>query len=128
MRVPATIRWIALALLGFLIAAGVSIAASSLASQQIGLASEPINAGDDLAPAVRTHATPHKHRSAAHHRGVSPQTTTAPVRPYPQTRTPTAPPPTSSPTPSIPRGRTGGGGGDHSEGDRRGSGRNGADD
>ena len=47
----AAMRWIGLALLGILIAAAVSIAASSLASQQIGLASQPISAGDALAPA-----------------------------------------------------------------------------
>ncbi len=45
-----TARWIALALLGIAIAAGVSIAASRLASQQIGLASQPISAGDALVP------------------------------------------------------------------------------
>ncbi len=50
MRLPATARWIGLALLGMLIAAAVSIAASKVASQQIGLASEPISAGDSLAP------------------------------------------------------------------------------
>lgn len=50
MRVPATIQWIGLALLGLLIAAGVSIAASRLAGQQIGLSSQPMTAGDALAP------------------------------------------------------------------------------
>lgn len=50
MRLPATARWIGLAILGMLIAAAVSIAASKVASQQIGLASEPISAGDSLAP------------------------------------------------------------------------------
>ena len=48
----ATIKWVGLALLGLLVAAGVAIAASNLASQQIGLASEPISAGDALAPAA----------------------------------------------------------------------------
>ena len=58
-RVPAATRWTGLALLGMLIAAAVSIAASRLASQQIGLASEPISAGDALAPAQ------HEHRAVA---------------------------------------------------------------
>jgi hypothetical protein len=53
MRLPPTARWIALAILGMLIAAAVSIAASRVASQQIGLASEPISAGDALAPRPR---------------------------------------------------------------------------
>ena len=58
-RMPATVRWLGLALLGILIAAGVSIAASRLASQQIGLASEPISAGDALAPHARSRPPRH---------------------------------------------------------------------
>jgi hypothetical protein len=55
MRSPATLRWIGLALLGIAIAAAVAVAASRLAGQEIGLASEPISAGDALAPtSVRT--------------------------------------------------------------------------
>ena len=68
MRMPATIRWAGLAILGLLIAAGVSIAAGSLASQQIGLASEPISAGDSLAPqpAARSiHERNHRHPATA---------------------------------------------------------------
>ena len=52
MRLPATVKWIGLALLGLAIAAAVAIAASNLASQQIGIASESISAGDALAPAI----------------------------------------------------------------------------
>jgi hypothetical protein len=63
----ATVRWLGLALLGILIAAAISIAASRLASQQIGLASQPISAGDALAPAAKTpeprHSPPGKRRS-----------------------------------------------------------------
>lgn len=55
MRVSTAFRWTTLALLGILVAAAVSIAASRLASQQIGLASEPISAGDALAPARKDH-------------------------------------------------------------------------
>lgn len=55
--------WTALALAGLALAAAVSIAASELSRQRIGLASEPINAGDELTP-VRPAATPHK---ARHH-------------------------------------------------------------
>jgi len=135
MKVPPMIRWAALAILGLLIAAGVSVAASSLASQQIGLASEPLNAGDALAPPPRTQATPHvSHRPATHHTGVSNQSTTPPITPAPPAAAvpiqPMVSPPTSPRSPSIPRGRTGGdGGGDHSEGDRSAkSGRHGADD
>jgi hypothetical protein len=55
-------RWLALALLGVLVAAIVAVVASRLVSQQIGLASEPISAGDALAPHVsherRSHLKP----------------------------------------------------------------------
>lgn len=52
MRLPAIYKWVGLALLGLLIAIAVAIAASNLVSQQIGIASESISAGDALAPAV----------------------------------------------------------------------------
>lgn len=99
MRVPATMRWLGLALLGILIAAAVSVAASRLASQQIGLASQPISAGDALAPAARDKP---KHR----HSGQQPDNrrTTTPSQPP---RAPSAPPtssepPTYSPPPATP--------------------------
>jgi hypothetical protein len=47
---PATAKWVALALLGLVIAIGVAIAAANLTSQQIGISSEAITAGDSLAP------------------------------------------------------------------------------
>lgn len=47
--------WIGLALLGMVVAAAISIAASRLSSQQIGISSEPLSAGRELAPpAVQT--------------------------------------------------------------------------
>jgi hypothetical protein len=85
---PATVRWIVLALLGLLIAAGVSIAASSLVSQQIGLDSEPISAGDALAPQAPSRAN--RHQGARHK--VPPAKT--PVAPSPVETT--APPPAST--------------------------------
>jgi hypothetical protein len=59
------VRWLGLALLGIVVAAAVAIAASRLASQQIGLASEPVSAGDALAPAAERKAgrTEHRHRA-----------------------------------------------------------------
>ena len=50
MSPPGWIRWLGFALLGIVVAAAVSIAASRLSSQQIGLASEPISAGEQLVP------------------------------------------------------------------------------
>jgi hypothetical protein len=52
MTLPATAKWILLALLGVAIAIGVAIAAANLTSQQIGIASESVSAGDKLAPAL----------------------------------------------------------------------------
>jgi hypothetical protein len=49
---PATAKWILLALLGLAIAIGVAIAAANLTSQQIGIANESVSAGDALAPAL----------------------------------------------------------------------------
>jgi len=49
---PATAKWVLLALLGIAIAIGVAIAAANLTSQQIGIASESVSAGDKLAPAL----------------------------------------------------------------------------
>lgn len=56
MRIPETAKWIGLALLGLAISAAVAIAASNLVSEQIGIASESVSAGDALAPAVESAA------------------------------------------------------------------------
>jgi hypothetical protein len=58
MTMPATLKWIGLALLGIAIAAAVAIAAGNLVSRQIGLASEPIEAGKALAPKSDVRARP----------------------------------------------------------------------
>ncbi|HWC48651.1 MAG TPA: hypothetical protein VG448_07210 [Solirubrobacterales bacterium] len=52
MTLPATAKWVLLALLGVAIAIGVAIAAANLTSQQIGIANESVSAGDRLAPAL----------------------------------------------------------------------------
>ena len=58
-RPPATLAvmrrlllWTALALGGLLVAVGVTTAATSLTSQRVGLQSEPLDAGESLAPAA----------------------------------------------------------------------------
>jgi hypothetical protein len=53
-------RWVLIALLGLAVAALVSLGTSDLTSQPVGLSSEPLTAGDQLAPrrtvtVVRTH-------------------------------------------------------------------------
>lgn len=90
MRRAATLRWIGLAVLGIAIAVAVAIAASSLASRQIGLASEPIEAGKELAP-----ATVKPRRRAP---GPQPQREAAPAAPASTTPTAPAPPPATTPT------------------------------
>jgi hypothetical protein len=108
MRVPGTVRWVALALLGILIAAGVSVAASRLASQQIGLASEPITAGDALAPANREPRA--RHRPPRRHRLAHPKPT-APSPPREARSQPVSPSPPASPSPpGDDGGRVGGDG------------------
>jgi hypothetical protein len=54
MKLSATTKWIGLALCGLAISAVVAIAASNLVSQQIGITSESVAAGDALAPAVES--------------------------------------------------------------------------
>jgi hypothetical protein len=119
---PATVRWLGLALLGILIAAGVSIAASRLASQQIGLASEPISAGDALAPKLQAKGGSHRPsqtQPGKRRTTVSP-TPSPPVKtPQPQPTAPSSPetapaPPVQSNgsgTPAGGDGEHGGGGG-----------------
>jgi hypothetical protein len=58
-----TALWIVAAVAGVLLVAGVTAAASSLSTQTIGLSSEPLTAGDDLAP--QPTATPRKKRKPA---------------------------------------------------------------
>jgi hypothetical protein len=122
--VPATIRWLALALLGLLIAAGVSIAASGLVSQQIGLASEPISAGDALAPqassgANRHEGPRHKASPAKTPTEPAPAKTAAPppasTEPQPPSTVPVVPAPPSGSSSSGGEQDHGGGGSRHAD-------------
>lgn len=129
----ATIKWVGLALAGLLVAAGVAIAASNLASRQIGLASEPISAGDALAPAT-SHNRGHSSPSSGHGHGDSTTPTaptTAPAQTVPEPeptiqtpapeREPTTPTtPEAEPTPPTPP--------PHAAEDDHGGGSHGADD
>jgi hypothetical protein len=113
----ATVLWTVLAVCGVLLVAGVTVAASTLSTQTIGLSSEPLSAGDRLAPkATRTPAA------------AKPQTTRAKQKPKP-TATPTA-----TPTPPVITDDDGGddnsgsGSDDSGSGRGRGRGRGGDDD
>lgn len=117
-------RWLGLALLGILVAAAISVAASRLASQQIGLASQPISAGDALAPATARKPAPSPH--ASHHAQRQSPTvpkaeppSTSPTEPAPSAEPPVYSPPPESPEPAPSEtspapahdGEQGGGGG-----------------
>lgn len=95
MSSTATLKWIGLALLGIAIAAAVAIAASGLVSRQIGLASEPISAGEDLAPAVRPSREREPSRDDRGGGGRPPSSSTSPP-------TVTAPPGTTVPGSTSP--------------------------
>lgn len=94
MKRSSTLGWIALALAGLAVSAGASLAASRLAGQRIGLDSEPIQAGDRLAPrrAGRTEDRPEAvRRPAAKQRTPTTMTTgSSPVYPPPSTSGPSS--------------------------------------
>jgi hypothetical protein len=109
-----TALWIGAALAGLVVAAGLTTAAAQLSNQRVGISSEPVTAGDALAPT----ATPSPTRTP---------------RPTP-TRTP-RPRRTATPTPTrtaVPTVDDHGGGGDDNGGSGsgrgRGRGRGGGDD
>ena len=56
MTARTVVAWIVAAVLGLALAAGITLAASQLSSQRIGLSGEPLSAGDELVP--RTIASP----------------------------------------------------------------------
>jgi len=119
MNVRSAILWTLAALAGLLVAAGVSLAASSLSSQRIGLSAEPLTAGDSLV--ARDAARP-KATSTPEPRQETPRRKTRRKRTRPNpTATPTAVP-TAAPTASAEPGD------DHGGGSGRGRGRGGGDD
>jgi hypothetical protein len=115
--VRSAILWTLAAVAGILVAAGVTLAASSLSSQRIGLSAEPLTAGDNLAPTsdrATPAATSTPQRKRATTRRKKPRRPTRTATPAPtRTAVPTSPP-TAEP------------GDDHGGG--RGRGRGGGDD
>ena len=92
-----TLGWAALAVAGLLIAAGAAYAASRIATQPIGLSSEPISAGRQLAPRADAAPRPARKRTPPAKRKRRPRRTPAATA----TRVPTAAPttvPTAAPT------------------------------
>lgn len=68
-------KWIALALVGLAVAIGVAVAATGLTSQQIGIASESVSAGDALAPGLRSHPPERtrRHRARDERQAIAPE-------------------------------------------------------
>jgi hypothetical protein len=73
-----TAKWVLLALAGLAVAIGIAIAAANLTSQQIGIASESVSAGDALAPALQApaHAGGHGDGQPPNQAPIEPTTTT----------------------------------------------------
>jgi hypothetical protein len=120
MRRRATLVWTFLAIGGVIVVAGMTLAASRLSALDIGLSSEPLQAGQALAPTPTAAPKPKAKPKAKR----TPRKTPTPVA------TPTAVPtviPTAVPTVDDHSGSSGGGG-DDSGGDDHGSGGHGADD
>jgi hypothetical protein len=90
-----------LALVGLAIAIGVAIAAANLTSQQIGIASESVSAGDALAPKLKVPSEERPGGESGDHRGPEERTTTtAPAEsPAATGEKPVAPPEETVPPP-----------------------------
>jgi hypothetical protein len=58
------IAWVVAAVVGLALAAGITLAASQLSSQRIGLSGEPLSAGAELVP--RTTPQPSARKPAPH--------------------------------------------------------------
>jgi hypothetical protein len=94
-----TAGWILMALVGIVVAVALSVTASSLSTQPIGLSGEQLRAGDRLAPAERTVVTPAatpKHKPKPKPARSRKRTTATP------TVTATTPTPAPIPAPPVP--------------------------
>ncbi|HSD25269.1 MAG TPA: hypothetical protein VLB79_13190 [Solirubrobacterales bacterium] len=61
----ASFRWGVFAAIGLLVAVAVALLATQLVSEKIGISSEPVSAGESLAPRrAEHHPTPKRHRRA----------------------------------------------------------------
>ena len=57
MTARTVIAWVVAAVLGLALAAGITLAASQLSSQRVGLSGEPLSAGDQLVPRAQPRPT-----------------------------------------------------------------------
>lgn len=120
MRDARVIGWALLALAGLAVAVALSIAASNLSTQPIGLSGEPLRAGDKLAPPPVTRTVTTTARAKRKKRKARPTLKGTP------TQTRTAPVPTFTPTtPTVTAVEPGD---DHGGNRQSGKGRGGGDD
>ncbi len=76
-RALTVLRWSLLALLGLVAAIAVGVGAAALTSRQIGLSSEPVRAGEALAP--RSGGDGHRRRRDSDSAVIGPTTSTTSV-------------------------------------------------
>lgn len=116
-----TLRWVLLALAGLAIAVAVGIVASRVTSQRIGLASEPLRAGESLAPDPDDRGSGTDGGARGDDRGseygdatTTQSTTSSATTPTPTTTTATTTPSTSQTTSTedVPEPSEGSGGND----------------
>jgi hypothetical protein len=88
MSLSPTLKWVLLALVGLAIAIGVAVAAANLTSQQIGIASESVSAGDTLAPSLYVPGEGKTQGEGRDHGGPEGTTTTTTPAEPPTTTTP----------------------------------------
>jgi hypothetical protein len=85
MTARTVVAWVVAAVLGVALAAGITLAASQLSSQRVGLSGEPLSAGDQLVPRVQPRPTQrrpsHPAEPAQHSRPSQPSQPEQPSRP-----------------------------------------------
>jgi hypothetical protein len=114
-----TAVWIGAAVAGLVLAAALTTAAATLSDQRVGLSSEPLSAGDDLAPSPTASPTPTRTARPKPTRTARPRRTATPTAA--RTAVPTVDDDDNS-------GHGGGGDDDDDGGRGRGRGRGGDDD
>jgi hypothetical protein len=117
MSLSATAKWVLLALAGLAIAIGVAIAAANLASQQIGIASESVSAGDALAPSLSVPAERAPHGEGEDSGGPGEETIPNPPGESPSTTIEETSPPAEEPVEPPGGSETDDRGGHGSDGD-----------
>jgi hypothetical protein len=60
MTARTVVAWIVAAVLGLVVAVAITLAASQLSSQRVGLSGEPLSAGDQLVPRAQPSTAPRR--------------------------------------------------------------------